>query len=183
MDAELKFTVGDPDEDFFEQNPHWRYLDSTVDLKEKFGERTSKIRWALYLILDPDSKYHRYPFERRVEIVNNNYLTDSFGFQIELDEEDPDKIVNEELLFAVREYPKEIMAKVKREYYERERSYQQLLRMERESTKLAEKYKTQQSFTKIFADLEELRREAFKESAEIKAKAAGAQQPGILFTN
>lgn len=176
-----KFTVGDPDKDFFEQNPHWKYLDSSVKLFGHFDRETiSKVRWAIYMIEDPDSKFFRYPKERRVELVNNNYLKDTYTINY-----DPEKmkIVNEELEYALNVYARETMSKLKQDYYERELSYQILVGQERDATDLKLKADVQVKLAKIYDELNKAR-EAFEaENEEEKTKARGRQQPGMLFKN
>lgn len=176
-----KFTVGDPDKDFFEQNPHWKYLDSSIKLSEYFSkELLSKIRWAIYMIEDPDSKFFRYSKGRRVELVNNNYLKDDYTINY-----DPEKmkIVNEELEYALRVYARETMSKLKQDYYERELSYQILVGQERDATNLKLKADVQVKLAKIYDELNKAR-EAFEtENEEEKTKARGRQQPGMLFKN
>lgn len=61
------FVSGDPDRDFWEQNPELKYKKPFNALyKEKEG---SRIMWAIYLTSDVKSRFHRYgPDEKRKEI-------------------------------------------------------------------------------------------------------------------
>lgn len=183
--SEIKFTEGDPDKDFFEQNPHWRYIDSSQRLLKQFSnlKLISKLRWAAYYIEDPDSKYYRYPKAKRVEVINNNYLKDDYELifdEIEM------KITNEEVKYLFEWYGTETMSKLKRDYYEREMSYQLIVQQERalsgESGKnLKDKAAIQVSIGKIYDELKKAREELDIENEEEKAKARGRQQPGTLF--
>ena len=129
-----KFTVGDPEKDFFEQNPHWRYLDSSIKLLKLVPkDLASKLRWAVFLIEDPDSKYHRYSKLKRVEIVNENYLKGEYVIEY-----DPNTLtnINEDIKFLFDSYASETMSKIKRDYYERELSYEILVASERDCSDL-----------------------------------------------
>ncbi len=181
----MKFTEGDPNRDFFEQNPHWRYLDSSVKLIKQFKpELVSKIRWAAFMIEDPDSKYHRLPKEKRVQIVNDNYLKEDY--QIDYDPERME-VVSDEIQYLFRLYPSETMSKVKSDYYERERSYQLIVRQERDlegttGSNLKAKADIQVKISKIYDELRKVREEFEAENEEQRAKTQGKQQPGVLFT-
>lgn len=182
--SEIKFTVGDPEKDFFEQNPHWRYLDSSQKLIKMFSsEIVSKLRWAAFYVEDPDSKFYRYPKSKRVELVNKNYLKDDFYLEFD---EDQMKIVNEDLDFLFNMYSTETMSKLKRDYYERELSYQLLVKQERDldgnnGKNLKDKADIQVKLSKIYDELKKAREEFEAENEEEKTKARGRQQPGMLF--
>ena len=176
----VKFTTGDPERDFFEQNPHWRYLDSSVRLLKKFDKETaSMLRWALFYIEDPDSPYHRYSKNKRVELVNNNYLKDKYTLNF-----DPEKleVTNKELKFLFDSYGRETMSKTKRDYYERETSYQLLVQQERECSDLKLKASTQTSLARISEGLDKAYEKLLAENESEKGKSRGTQQPGILFS-
>lgn len=183
--SEVKFTIGDPEQDFFEQNPHWKYLDSSQKLMKKFSnaEFISRIRWATFLILDPDSKYHRYPLEKRVELVNNNYLKEIGDIVYEPERM---KVMSDDFGFVFELYPRETMSKIKRDYYVRERSYQLLVQQERaidgtSAKNLKDKADVQIKIAKIYDELMKAREEFEAENDEEKTKARGRQQPGIMF--
>ena len=179
MIKDLKFTEGDPDKDFFEQNPHWRYLDSTQFLLRKFDEKTvSKIRWALYLILDPDSPYFRYSLSKRVEVVNRNYLKEDY--YIEFDEINT-QILNEDLKEVIDSYPDETMSQLKKDYYQREKAYQILVTQESVSVNLKLKADVQLKMAKIYEELLKAKDKFEIEKIEDRAKSRGTQQSGILF--
>lgn len=177
--SEIRFTIGDPDRDFFEQNPHWKYLDSSQKLMKMFSKEViSKLRWAAFYVEDPDSKYHRYPKAKRVELVNSNYLKGDY--ELIYDEEQM-KIVNDEIDFLFNMYAAETMSKLKRDYYERELSYQLLVAQERASNDLKLKADVQVKLAKIYDELKKAREEFEAENEEEKTKARGRQQPGMLF--
>lgn len=175
----VKFTVGDPDKDFFEQNPHWKYLESSVKLLKSFSKKlASKIRWALFLIEDPDSPYFRYPKVRRVEIVNNNYLKEDYTI---LYDDETMKIINQDIDFLIERYGADTMSNLKRDYYDRELSYQLLVASERNSTDLKLKADVQLKLAKICEELNKARDAFEAENEEEKTKVRGSQQPGLLF--
>lgn len=179
MIKDLKFTEGDPDKDFFEQNPHWKYLDSTQVLLRKFDEKiASKIRWALYLILDPDSPYFRYSLAKRVEVVNRNYLKEDY--YIEFDEITT-QILNEDLIEVINSYPDETMSQLKKDYYQREKAYQLLVTQESVSVNLKLKADVQLKMAKIYEELLKAKDKFEIEKIEDRAKSRGTQQSGILF--
>lgn len=71
------FIVGNPELDFFEQNPQVRYYPEIQDMIQKnAAEDASKIMWAVYLTEDPSSKYYAIPYEERRKIIAENYLKD-----------------------------------------------------------------------------------------------------------
>lgn len=69
--------VGNPDLDFFEQNPHLKDITPFKDLIRKEGKKpASKIMWAIYKTEDIDSPLYTMPrAERRYEVAKN-YLED-----------------------------------------------------------------------------------------------------------
>lgn len=183
--SEIKFTNGDIDKDFFTQNPHWRYLDSSIKLLKIFSpDIASKLRWAVFLISDPDSKYYRFDLKKRVELVNN-YLDGLYNI---LFDDDKHEIANSDIDFLFRMYPAETMSKLKRDYFERELSYQILVRQERDidgsdSKKLKDKADIQLKMSKIYDELKKAREEFEEENDAEKVRARGRQQPGVLFSN
>lgn len=174
-----KFTVGDPEKDFFEQNPELRYLDSSVKLLRKTKPETaSKVRWAVFMLLDPDSKFYVHPLIKRVELVNNNYLKGDITFNY-----DPEtmQIFSEDFQFVIDTYASETMSKAKRDYYEREQSYQLLVQQERDSNDLKLKADVQLKLARIYETLEKTKEKFEEEKEQEKTKARGSQQPGIFF--
>lgn len=179
---DLRFTEGDPEKDFFEQNPHWRYLGSSIHLLKKYSKKlASKIRWAIFLIEDPDSKYFRYSKDKRVALVNDNYLKGDYRFDYD-EETDSVKAEDHSDQFVLSTYAMETMSKTKRQYYERETSYELLVASERLSTDLKVKADVQIKLMKIFAELEKFRKE-YEEEKTSNKRTRGKEQPGILFTS
>lgn len=174
-----KFTSGDPAKDFFKQNPHWRYLDSSVRLlSECSKEIASKVRWVAFYIMDPDSKFYRFPLNKRIEKVVKHYIKGDFNVYLD---EDSHRIVCEDYQYVFDMYPAETMSKDKYDYYERERAYQLLSRQESESTNLKLKSDVQVKLFKIKDELDKLRQKFEDARDEEGSRARGRQQPGSLF--
>jgi hypothetical protein len=183
-DIELRFTEGDPEKDFFEQNPHWRYLDSSVLLLKNYKkELVSKIRWGIFLIEDPDSKYHRYSKDKRIDLVNKNYLKGDYHFGYD-SEKNKTLMEDPRHQSVIDMYATETMSKIKRDYYEREISYGILVGLERESTKIKEKADVQLKICKINDELIAFRKTWEEEKNKSTAsRSKGREQAGILFEN
>lgn len=178
----MKFTSGDPERDFFEQNPHWRYLDSSKKLLKDVGKKTaSKVRWAVFLAADPDSPYYRYSVKKRVEVVNREILKD-VDVELTYDEETLNMSLGNDLDYVLQLYPGETMSEFKRDYYERKLSYEMLVKQERDSTDLKIKGQVQLQLSRINKELKLAREELDKQNEEEKTKARGSQQPGVLFS-
>lgn len=78
MSAAFQFVEGNPEHDFWEQNPQLRYFDQTKKLIEDIGEeKASKVMWAVFLLLDTGSKFRTIDYEERKKIISDNYLNDS----------------------------------------------------------------------------------------------------------
>lgn len=177
--AGYKFVVGDPEKDFFEQNPELRYLDSSQKLlKQSSPEIASKVRWAVFMLFDPDSRFYRSKLEKRVELVNNNYLKGEITFNFE-----PEtlKVTSQDFQYVIDAYPREFMTKAKRDYYERELSYQLLIQQERESNNMKDKADVQVKLARIYDALEKAREKFEEERQEELTKTRGSQQPGLMF--
>lgn len=68
----MGFVKGNPEFDFFEQNPEIKYFSEFSDIVK--DENGSKIMWSLYMSEDPDSKLFRMPKDQRIsEIIDNYY--------------------------------------------------------------------------------------------------------------
>lgn len=67
---------GNPEYDFFEQNPEYRYTSLCQEVIEKEGEAASRIMWLVYLSEDPRSSYYRIPIVERRQELATNYLKD-----------------------------------------------------------------------------------------------------------
>lgn len=73
------FIQGNPEEDFFQQNPQVRYFPAVQRLlKSVAGDvEAGRILWAVYLTEDPDSKYYPLPYRERRSIIAENYLKEA----------------------------------------------------------------------------------------------------------
>ena len=70
--------TGDPDRDFFEQNPELKYISEFKQFRAEH-KKPSRLLWAAYFMCDPKSQFYKIPEDaRRVEIAKN-YLEDE-GF-------------------------------------------------------------------------------------------------------
>lgn len=73
----IDFTLvsGDPDEDFFVQNPEMQFYPFVQKIKNSlFNNRSSDILWSLYMVEDPKSKiYYGMDMEARIEAVEKKY--------------------------------------------------------------------------------------------------------------
>lgn len=74
--------TGNPENDFFDQNPELRYISEVKKIVQEFSKKeASQILWAIFLIEDPTSRLYRMPKEQRIEEVKKNYYnidTDRF---------------------------------------------------------------------------------------------------------
>lgn len=65
--------TGNPELDFFEQNPELKFKTEFKQLLEKYPKNASKIAWSVYMIEDPNSKFFRMPREERIAEIQKNY--------------------------------------------------------------------------------------------------------------
>ncbi len=75
--APVSFVDGDPQQDFFEQNPQLVAIDDIWKMKDK--PDGSKLMWAVYFTEDPKSKMYSRPLEFRRDKIANDWIGDS-GF-------------------------------------------------------------------------------------------------------
>jgi hypothetical protein len=69
--------TGDPQHDFFEQNPELRYISEFSDLIDSLGqEAASTILWCTYMLDDPKSKIFNMPRVDKVTEVKEQYYKD-----------------------------------------------------------------------------------------------------------
>lgn len=97
---------GDPEKDFFEQNPEIKYIPEIKRAIEKFGEKKAGIyMWAAYMFEDPRSRIYKVPIDERTEIIHDNYITPKLF----------DSVPREQLLRELSElrqaYPRLILTK------------------------------------------------------------------------
>lgn len=69
---------GDPEKDFFEQNPEVQYIEDFRKLIDEEGsrERASRVMWAMYLVYDPNSDWYNMSTPEKKELARDNYLKD-----------------------------------------------------------------------------------------------------------
>lgn len=71
----MKLVTGDPDSDFFEQNPELKYFSQVDSLIAAHGKaEASRLMWATYLTEDPRSKFYRMEKGERRREVATYYL-------------------------------------------------------------------------------------------------------------
>jgi hypothetical protein len=66
--------AGNPEIDFLEQNPMYKYVGFFSDIYKKEKKKASKILWALYLLEDPSSPIYNMPREIRLEEISIRYF-------------------------------------------------------------------------------------------------------------
>jgi len=70
----MGLVVGNPENDFFDQNPELLYFSSISKLIQDKGKKeASRLMWVVYLLEDPNSKFYRIPREIRIDEVKKNY--------------------------------------------------------------------------------------------------------------
>ncbi len=75
MSVTSKIVHGNPEVDFFIQNPEFKYITELNNLRNKLGEeKCSKLMWAVYMIEDPYSRLESMPYNLRVQQVCTEYL-------------------------------------------------------------------------------------------------------------
>ena len=99
-----KFVQGNPELDFFEQNPELRYFPVIQQLLKSVGpDVASRICWAVYLTEDPESKYYAMDKEDRRNVIAENYLKiPDFNW--------------DEYSYLISEYPNMAMSQTKKWY-------------------------------------------------------------------
>jgi hypothetical protein len=80
MSVTSKIVHGNPEVDFFIQNPEFNYIKEINSIKSKLGEEeTSKLLWAVYMIEDPYSRLESMPYQLRVQQVTTEYLKKEYS--------------------------------------------------------------------------------------------------------
>ena len=78
MDCE--FVIGDPDKDFFEQNPQIKLFPFCEAIMNRHEKAASNVMWSLYVVEDPKSKiYYAMPYSERIELVEKKYNVNYLG--------------------------------------------------------------------------------------------------------
>lgn len=74
----MSLISGDPNKDFFEQNPEIEYFSEVRAFIKKHGKKKAgKYLWATYMTEDPNSKlYKGTDLEERRKIVSKNFLNE-----------------------------------------------------------------------------------------------------------
>lgn len=105
----VPFVSGDPEYDFWEQNPELKILSPFDDLyKDKDG---SKLMWAIYLWRDPKSPWNRLGVKDRKLEIEENYLKG----KVDLDD----------LSFYAREYELKCLSISERDYLNMSKAVQE----------------------------------------------------------
>lgn len=69
--------TGNPDLDFFEQNPHLKDVTKFKEVLSRYSKKeASKIMWAVFKTEDPNSPLYTMPVKERKSEVAKNYLND-----------------------------------------------------------------------------------------------------------
>jgi len=67
------------DADFWEQNPHFLIVEIFKSFykndRSKKKHRSSKVMWAIALLIHPSSKFSDSPYEKRKQIIVDDYLS------------------------------------------------------------------------------------------------------------
>ena len=74
--------VGDPDKDFFDQNPELKYIPEFKQFRAEH-KKPSRLLWAVYFMCDPKSQFYKIPEEARRQEISRTYLEDeNFDWEI-----------------------------------------------------------------------------------------------------
>lgn len=92
---------GNSTQNFFEQNPEYRYYDAINNLLKHHSEdQASRLIWAVYLVEHPSSPFYKKFIDDRRHIVAKNYLQEE-----DFDWEEP------EIKDLIRDFPSIFMSK------------------------------------------------------------------------
>ncbi|MDG1314744.1 MAG: hypothetical protein P8P29_04365 [Flavobacteriaceae bacterium] len=95
-----KRVTGNPEKDFFEQNPEIKYMDIGHEVLKREGKvKASKVMWAIYLSEDPESQLYRIPIAEKRKNIEDRYLSEVENFDWN------------EIEYAIRMYPRFILTK------------------------------------------------------------------------
>ena len=73
----MGFVTGNPELDFFEQNPTLQYITEFMALREELGKKeVSKILWSIYMLEDPSSSIFRMPKADKIAEIKATYYAD-----------------------------------------------------------------------------------------------------------
>lgn len=69
--------TGNPEKDFFEQNPELKQRPEFQGLlKNNSKSESSKIMWSVYFLEDPSSKFYNIPYEQRIKDIQEVFNPD-----------------------------------------------------------------------------------------------------------
>lgn len=150
--------------DFFEWNPELRYFDCINKLVKSVGPMTaSNIMWAVYLVLDPDSKFYAERLESRKKHIADNFL--------KIPDFDWDSID-----YVMSCYPGISMSPAKSDYY-RVRSLFNKLLDDAEGYESAEAQAFLSKLSSIYIGIDKSETRMVKEKGKA-TEVKGSQQPG-----
>jgi hypothetical protein len=169
MASATTFIVGNPEGDFFEQNPQLRYFPATQQLLSSAAENASKLMWAVYLTEDPESKYYALPYEERRRIIAENYLKDP-GFDWE------------SVAYLVEAYPDMSLSRIGRWYKQLSDQFERMVQTV-STMDTIDQFKDvlsmYEKLDKVFKGLEVVENAMQKEKAK-SVEVRGASQPGFF---
>lgn len=93
--------TGNPEIDFFQQNPELKYFTDFKKLLEEHPLEASKVAWSTYLLEDPNSKFYRLPKEDRIKEVNNYYKLDHKKYKWFIDSYSRSILTKEQVMFKI----------------------------------------------------------------------------------
>lgn len=89
---------GNPELDFFEQNPELRYISLCQEVLSREKGNASKVMWAVYLTEDPNSRLYNVPYtERRREVAINFFKDENYDW--------------EDIKYVITGYPRTVLTK------------------------------------------------------------------------
>lgn len=161
-----KFVQGDPEKDFFEQNPQIKYFpEINKVVKEEGLERAGKIMWAIYLTEDPSSKFYPMHLLKKRELVQHIYLED----------EEFDWEQYKELIEA---YPEYAMSHAKRRYKRLSDKFDDLVHRLEDETDVTTLVRMYTNLEKILEGLDKAAKKVEKEEEDF-LKARGGHEAGF----
>lgn len=177
---------GNIKQDFFEVNPEWEYLDSSIRLKNKFGDKiASSVRWCVYLLLDPFGPYYNNSnlIKRHalvLKYIKSEGVLEEGDFVLDIDN---NKIISEKFGFVIEAYRTETMTRKERDFYDREMIYESSKRMVADLNDVSKRVKVEKELSTVSNNLEKLYteiEEEYNKKVDVK-RQRGSQQRGSMF--
>lgn len=172
------YVSGDPQYDFFEQNPELRYEREINKLISEHGSKVaSKVMWTAYLLKDPGSKLFKYPEDQRRELVKENFITDQSDNFLE------------EHADIIALYPRLAVTKKARDYQILADKYSSLVRFVNEldpedDSEFNKLVRVFEKLDKIKKSLDQMEQDYVKEREEITSKKGrGEKMQGRMYKN